>query len=376
MGVASKAITTIGEEVGQKVPGSFFSSAYRQVEKITGKSVLGNKIAKDEIGPSLRALYTSGVTDAKVAARYYSEGVPLEGAYAGNLFKFENKAAEIGIKDSKELRKVFDRYKLGEIGSEESFGLQSNYALSELSPEFKNKLAQEQRLARAGKDAGPKNAYRFDNYNEPLESEVLNEQTNEIVTNTQRDLSIKQQQAQILAQDNSANYALELEGLNSSDPNKISAIKNELATVPEDQRINIRTTSEPKPINVSYSSTNPNEVQLRDQRATTNLMYQTGLIDKKEATLRNKRAYKEMFNKSNKENELRKARIAAGYGDTEALARLDKLEPPPINDDAPWANGIKIALGTAVTGAALCAALSSSRGQQNNAQLYGQQPLY
>ena len=37
---------------------------------------------------------------------------------------------------------------------------------------------------------------------------------------------------------------------------------------------------------------------------------------------------------------------------------------------------MKIALGTAVTGAALCAALSSSRGQQNNAQLYGQQPLY
>ena len=45
-------------------------------------------------------------------------------------------------------------------------------------------------------------------------------------------------------------------------------------------------------------------------------------------------------------------------------------------EDAPWSNGMKIALGTAVTGAALCAALSSSRGQQNNAQLYGQQPLY
>lgn len=41
-----------------------------------------------------------------------------------------------------------------------------------------------------------------------------------------------------------------------------------------------------------------------------------------------------------------------------------------------WSRGAKVALGTAVTGAALCAALSSSRGQQNNAQLYGQQPLY
>lgn len=49
---------------------------------------------------------------------------------------------------------------------------------------------------------------------------------------------------------------------------------------------------------------------------------------------------------------------------------------PPVNEDAPWANSMKIALGTAVTGAALCAALSTSRGQQNNAQLYGQQPLY
>jgi hypothetical protein len=45
-------------------------------------------------------------------------------------------------------------------------------------------------------------------------------------------------------------------------------------------------------------------------------------------------------------------------------------------EETPWSRGMKIALGTAVTGAALCAALSSSRGQQNNAQLYGQQPLY
>lgn len=51
-------------------------------------------------------------------------------------------------------------------------------------------------------------------------------------------------------------------------------------------------------------------------------------------------------------------------------------QKPPVKDGTPWANGIKVALGTAVTGAALCAALSASRGQQNNAQLYGQQPLY
>ena len=51
-------------------------------------------------------------------------------------------------------------------------------------------------------------------------------------------------------------------------------------------------------------------------------------------------------------------------------------QQPPVKDGTSWANGIKVALGTAVTGAALCAALSASRGQQNNAQLYGQQPLY
>ena len=42
----------------------------------------------------------------------------------------------------------------------------------------------------------------------------------------------------------------------------------------------------------------------------------------------------------------------------------------------PWSSTAKAALGTAVGGAALMAALSGSRGQQNNAQLYGQQPLY
>ena len=44
--------------------------------------------------------------------------------------------------------------------------------------------------------------------------------------------------------------------------------------------------------------------------------------------------------------------------------------------EIPWSSTAKAALGTAVAGGALMAALSSSRGQQNNAQLYGQQPLY
>lgn len=48
----------------------------------------------------------------------------------------------------------------------------------------------------------------------------------------------------------------------------------------------------------------------------------------------------------------------------------------PNSDEKAWSQSAKAVLGTAVGGAALMAALSSSRGQQNNAQLYGQQPLY
>lgn len=58
------------------------------------------------------------------------------------------------------------------------------------------------------------------------------------------------------------------------------------------------------------------------------------------------------------------------------LSEFNILNEPPVNEDTPWAQPMKVALGTAVAGGALCAALSSSRGQQNNAQLYGQQPLY
>ena len=53
-----------------------------------------------------------------------------------------------------------------------------------------------------------------------------------------------------------------------------------------------------------------------------------------------------------------------------------KLTSPGPEEETAWSRGMKVALGTAVTGAALCAALSASRGQQNNAQLYGQQPIY
>lgn len=64
---------------------------------------------------------------------------------------------------------------------------------------------------------------------------------------------------------------------------------------------------------------------------------------------------------------------------TEAVDRrisngIDEMNE--LSKGSQWSRSAKIVLGTAVTGAALCAALSSSRGQQNNAQLYGQQPLY
>jgi len=55
--------------------------------------------------------------------------------------------------------------------------------------------------------------------------------------------------------------------------------------------------------------------------------------------------------------------------------RFDEL----FNNDkteTPFARGVKIALGAAVGGGLLVKALSDNRGSQNNAQLYGQQPLY
>ena len=58
------------------------------------------------------------------------------------------------------------------------------------------------------------------------------------------------------------------------------------------------------------------------------------------------------------------------------LKNNQSVPEPPINEDTAWGSTAKAALGTAVAGGALMAALSSSRGQQNNAQLYGQQPLY
>lgn len=64
------------------------------------------------------------------------------------------------------------------------------------------------------------------------------------------------------------------------------------------------------------------------------------------------------------------------YEDKER-AKLFQEEFDELNNkNTPWSSTAKAALGTAVGGAALMAALSGSRGQQNNAQLYGQQPLY
>lgn len=56
------------------------------------------------------------------------------------------------------------------------------------------------------------------------------------------------------------------------------------------------------------------------------------------------------------------------------LKDIDKINA--MSKNTPWGSTARAALGTAVAGGALMAALSSSRGQQSNAQLYGQQPLY
>lgn len=75
--------------------------------------------------------------------------------------------------------------------------------------------------------------------------------------------------------------------------------------------------------------------------------------------------------KSNYKNALQRNLTEYNYDNPE----FDILNQSQSNQQS-WGLTAKAVLGTAVGGAALCAALSSSRGQQNNAQLYGQQPLY
>lgn len=64
------------------------------------------------------------------------------------------------------------------------------------------------------------------------------------------------------------------------------------------------------------------------------------------------------------------------YEDKERAKLFQEEFDELYNKNTPWSTTARAALGTAVVGAGICAALSSSRGQQNNAQLYGQQPLY
>ena len=79
---------------------------------------------------------------------------------------------------------------------------------------------------------------------------------------------------------------------------------------------------------------------------------------------------KNMFDKDFEKRALQKQRNEFNFDES----RFDVLDEN--SSDTPWSSTAKAALGTAVAGGALMAALSSSRGQQNNAQLYGQQPLY
>lgn len=130
----------------------------------------------------------------------------------------------------------------------------------------------------------------------------------------------------------------------------------------------------PKPINQStFASTfmgqnlPEQENILRANRGLNQVMYETGVFTKEEARTRNQQVWKNVFNDANEQQ----TRIAATNGDPDALAKISQSSA-----ENPWSGGMRAALGTAVGGAALLAAINSSRGQQNNAQLYGQQPLY
>ena len=213
----------------------------------------------------------------------------------------------------------------------------------------------------------------------------------------QLDKRITEAQENIRAIDNSADYALELEGLNSSDSSKIAADVNYKQPVPKDQQVGIKTIEQSKnkreidvfnpdaDITLSdadFELPKTNKPLLPDGsiEATTTTTEEeffnvkTGKTSK-QTTTKTSPVYDYQMNK----NKARKAPQNAFW------SRNNKYDNPNFihqgEDVTKEANKNyalygKAALGVAVAGTALCTALSSTGGQQNNAQLYGQQPLY
>ena len=372
---------------------SFLNKVYNKVESSIGKKLIGkgaDETLQKEVERTAQSFYDVGITDAKTAARYYQEGITDSG-YAKKLFNFENRAAEIGITDTKQLRSVFDRHGLSEEISDEAFSLRSNYALGELSPEFQAQLNREQKLARVG--AGPKNAHRYDNYEEGPANLVNPEENAQRAAQKKVDQVSQNTQAEqyrAIAQDNEAindytySAAEEQDRLinNQVKQNARAAALDQDAILDEpisanaSQGTQLRTNQTSNTITSTQpASTNRlkgNRDRYNQEVSDTRQMLSQGTITRSEAKQRFTKA-RAARDKQIKLENLQKEVNEFNYEDPKYN---DLFKKQGINTGTPWSSTAKAALGTAVVGAGICAALSSSRGQQNNAQLYGQQPLY
>lgn len=157
------------------------------------------------------------------------------------------------------------------------------------------------------------------------------------------------------------------------DSNELTTNSYKTAEIYND-RFKIDDLYEAPPEKISATTAATTSQDLRQLQATSKdakAMVAAGQISEKDAKQLRQKAIEDYQQK----RDIAKARINASYGDTEALKKVDAADARNGSGE-PWSSTARVALGTAVVGAGICAALNSNRGQQNNAQLYGQQPLY
>lgn len=138
-----------------------------------------------------------------------------------------------------------------------------------------------------------------------------------------------------------------------------------------------------EPINVQNPATHSSSSSLRNnqQNGQTLVAGDEGSIDDLADSVRHDYQRQQALAKGRKENEKYWKSQPTEEEEIDDLyntvtKKPSKFKPRNNNNENQWSGTMRAALGTAVGGAALMAALSGNRGQQNNAQLYGQQPLY
>lgn len=155
------------------------------------------------------------------------------------------------------------------------------------------------------------------------------------------------------------------------------AIANDADMLREDNVVHVTNTEKPQPtLNTNRNNTTVAGIANRDAYnqavSDTRQMLSQGTITRSEAKQRFTKA-RAARDKQIKLENLQKEVNEFNYEDPKYN---DLFKKQGIDTGTPWSSTARAALGTAVVGAGVCAALSSSRGQQSNAQLYGQQPLY